>query len=66
LETFLPPSWQYILYGMGFPVSLPEGRASPEEVRRGEAALARVAQAGAEAVKHLPDHRSLVARYHAP
>jgi hypothetical protein len=66
LETFLPPSWQYILYGMGFPVSLSESRLTPDEVRRAEGAFARVAQAGAEAVKHLPDQRSLVARYHAP
>jgi tryptophan 7-halogenase len=67
LETFLPASWQYILYGMGFPASLESAAAARflPAPRQAELAFAKVAAAGPEAVRHLPDQRELIARYHA-
>jgi flavin-dependent dehydrogenase len=64
LETFLPSSYQYILYGMNADADF-----APVEGRYGEAALARqsfakVAEAAREALKHLPPHRQLVEAYY--
>jgi hypothetical protein len=64
LETFLPSSYQYILYGMNAVTDF-----APVEGRYGEAALARqsfakVAEAAREALKHLPPHRQLVEAYY--
>ncbi len=60
LETFLPASYQFILYGMDADVDF-----APVEGRYPGAAGARetftqVARASKEALKHLPPHRALV------
>ncbi|MNL80510.1 hypothetical protein D3C87_2073870 [compost metagenome] len=65
LETFLPSSYQYILYGMNAVTDF-----APVEGRYDEGAMARqnfakVAEAGREALKHLPPHRALVEAYYA-
>lgn len=67
LETFLPASWQYILYGMGFATTLdgPGAARFTPAPRPADMAFAQVAAAGPEAVRHLPDQRELLARYHA-
>ena len=60
LEMYPPTSWQYVLYGMGFPKALPDspGLAAHAEAARQEFAnLARVSRA---AVDDLPQHRRLV------
>ncbi len=64
-ETFLPPSYQFILYGMGFPTALSEDRARHAHRSRAATAFAKVAEAGAEAVRRLPDQRALVAQFHS-
>ncbi len=65
LETFLPASYEYILYGMG--VRAETGAWSGRYRNDAGAARAfhKVDQAAAEAVKHLPSHRDLVRLYHA-
>ncbi|WP_454797876.1 tryptophan halogenase family protein [Novosphingobium lindaniclasticum] len=65
LETFLPPSYHYILYGMGFETRLSAGirRYPGAQEARDVFARVRAAHAGARAA--LPDHRALLDRYHA-
>jgi tryptophan halogenase len=59
LETFLPASYQYILYGMGFETTIADpGRY--RETQQAHAAFARVAQASEQALRHLPRHRDLL------
>ena len=65
LETFLPASYQFILYGMNAATNF-----APVEGRYAEGALAaqtfaKVAAASTEALKHLPMHRDLVEAYYA-
>ena len=60
LETFLPPSYHYILYGMGFRTE-PAGPAPGAAEAR--AAFAQVAAASRAAVANLPDHRTLLDHY---
>ena len=65
LETFLPASYQFILYGMNAATDF-----APVEGRYAEGALAaqtfaKVAAASPEALKHLPMHRDLVEAYYA-
>ncbi|CAN5256818.1 tryptophan 7-halogenase [soil metagenome] len=63
LETFLPPSYHYILYGMGFQTRLAKGRYGDDADAR--AAFAKVRAASAQALAHLPDHRALLDYYYA-
>ncbi|HEY2660665.1 MAG TPA: tryptophan halogenase family protein [Caulobacteraceae bacterium] len=65
LETFLPASYEYILYGMG--VRAEAGAWSGRYRNDAVAARAfhKVDQASAEALKHLPSHRQLVELYRA-
>ncbi|AUW58579.1 tryptophan halogenase [Sphingobium sp. SCG-1] len=65
LETFLPPSYHYILYGMGFQTKLAAGAARYPGAADAREAFARVKAASAGAVAHLPDHRALLNRFHA-
>jgi hypothetical protein len=63
LETFLPASYQFILYGMNAATDF-----APVEGRYAEGVLAaqtfeKVAAASSEALKHLPMHRDLVEAY---
>jgi len=61
-ESFLPPSWQYILYGMGFDTPAPA--VDPRSLDAAYAAFGKVRQAQAQAVQALPDHRTLVRHLH--
>ena len=65
LETFLPASYQFILYGMNAKTDF-----APVQGRYADGALAKqtfekVAAASSEALKHLPAHRKLVEAYYA-
>jgi hypothetical protein len=65
-ETFLPPSWAFILHGLGFETDAGRGAfdAMPREARDAMAAFAKVRQAAAQATAALPDHRALIRQYH--
>jgi glycine/D-amino acid oxidase-like deaminating enzyme len=65
-ETFLPPSWAFILHGMGFDTEAGKGAfaASPADGRDAAAAFGKVRQAAQQALQALPDHRSLIDQYH--
>lgn len=65
LETFLPPSYHYILYGMGFETRLAAGERHYPGAREAREAFARVRTAQSGALGALPDHRSLLNHYHA-
>jgi hypothetical protein len=58
-ETFLPASYQFILYGMGFETNAGDAGA---DVAAAAAATAfsKVKEASAGAVRHLPEHRVLL------
>lgn len=63
LETFLPASWQYVAYGMGLATAPGAWRGlltNPDAAARG---FQTVRRAAAEAPRHLPRHRDLVAAY---
>ena len=64
-ETFLPPSWAFILHGLGFGTQAGAGAfaASPQDGADARTAFDRVRQAGAQAVDALPDHRALLDHY---
>jgi len=65
-ETFLPPSWAYILHGLGFATEAGRGAlaADPAQAREAIAAFGKIRQAAGQAVQALPDHRSLIDQYH--
>lgn len=63
LESFLPPSYQYILYGMGFDTQLAAGAARYPGAGEAREAFARVAAARGPAAANLPDHRTLLESY---
>ncbi|WP_267389199.1 tryptophan halogenase family protein [Sphingomonas sp. GC_Shp_3] len=65
-ETFLPPSWAFILHGLGFATEAGRGAldAMPREAQDAIATFGKIRQAAQQAVTHLPDHRSLVLHYH--
>ncbi|QDK35055.1 tryptophan halogenase family protein [Sphingomonas sp. IC081] len=65
LETFLPPSYHYILYGMGFETRLAAGERHYPGASEAREAFARVRTAQSGALGALPDHRSLLNHYHA-
>ncbi|USI73407.1 tryptophan halogenase family protein [Sphingomonas morindae] len=64
-ETFLPPSWAYILHGLGFATEAGAGAIArdPAAARNAIATFARIRQAGRQAAAALPDHRALVMHY---
>jgi tryptophan halogenase len=65
-ETFLPPSWAFILHGLGYATDAGRGalEAMPREAQDAIATFGKIRQAAQQAVTHLPDHRSLVMHYH--
>lgn len=65
-QTFLPPSWAFILHGLGFETQAGTGAiaARPDDAADAMTAFARIRQAAAQAVEALPDHRSLITHYH--
>jgi flavin-dependent dehydrogenase len=65
LETFLPPSYHYILFGMGFRTQLAAGPSRYPGGAEARAAFARVSAASQGAVFNLPDHRTLLNHFHA-
>ena len=67
-ETFLPPSWAFILHGLGFETEAGMGAltASASQAAEAMAAFGKVRQASAQAVEALPDHRALLDHYHRP
>jgi tryptophan halogenase len=58
-ETFLPASYQFILYGMGFETAAGGTRDDPHATAA-DTAFAKVREAASGAVHHLPDHRALL------
>jgi len=65
-QTFLPPSWAFILHGMGFETEAGIGAfaGDPALARDAMATFTKVRQAAPEALRALPDHRSLINQYH--
>ena len=56
-ETFLPASYQYILYGLGIEVDMTGHAGRFNDHAAARKAFDAVALAGPEALKHLPRHR---------
>jgi tryptophan halogenase len=65
-ETFLPPSWAFILHGLGYETDAGRGtlETMPQDARDAIVTFGKIRQAGLQAVAQLPDHRSLVTHYH--
>jgi hypothetical protein len=65
-ESFLPPSWTYILNGMGFDTAAGQGaiEADPQAARQALSAVAQLRAAVPQAVAALPDHRALINQIH--
>lgn len=61
-ESFLPPNWQYILYGHGFETAPPP--VSEAALQAAYRDFATVRNAQQQAVAALPSHRSLVDHLH--
>ena len=60
LEMYPPSSWQYVLYGMGYPTNLAHARAAWPRAAEARQEFAMIAQVARRAVADLPDHRALV------
>lgn len=60
LETFLPASYQYILYGMNAATDFAPVQGRYPDAPAARQAFAQVARAAQEAQRHLPPHRQLV------
>jgi tryptophan halogenase len=65
LETFLPASYQYILYGMNAATDFAPVEGRYDEAAISQAELRQGGRGGREALKHLPPHRQLVEAYYA-
>ncbi|WP_206240983.1 tryptophan halogenase family protein [Novosphingobium terrae] len=67
-ESFLPPSWGYILNGMGFETQAGRGAidADPAEAGKVLSAVAALHKAAPQAIATLPDHRALIDLIHKP
>lgn len=63
-ETFLPPSYHYILYGMGFETQLSGGVDRYLGAADARNVFNRVRAAHSGAKGGLPDHRALLNHYH--
>lgn len=61
-ESFLPPNWQYILYGHGFDTTPPA--LGDAELQTAYRDFATVRNAQRQAVAALPSHRALVDHLH--
>ena len=60
LEMYPPSSWQYVLYGMGYPTDLSHARASWPRAAEARQEFAMIEQVAQRAIADLPDHRALV------
>jgi len=60
LEMYPPSSWQYVLYGMGYPTDLSHARAAWPRAADARQEFAMIAQVAQRALADLPDHRALV------
>ena len=60
LEMYPPSSWQYVLYGMGYPTDLSHARAAWPRAAEARQEFATIAQVAQRALADLPDHRALV------
>ena len=60
LEMYPPSSWQYVLYGMGYPTELSHARAAWPRAAEARHEFATIAQVAQRALADLPDHRALV------
>ncbi len=60
LEMFMPPSWQYILYGMEFETDLKPSAAMYPRVDEARREFETIRTVAAHALNDLPDHRALV------
>ncbi len=60
LEMYPPSSWQYVLYGMGYPTDLSASRAAWPRMAQAQQEFAMIAQVAQRAVADLPGHRTLV------
>jgi tryptophan halogenase len=58
-ETFLPASYQYILYGMGFGTAALD-LSGDANAAAAQAAFGKVREAASGALRHLTDHRTLL------
>lgn len=65
-ETFLPPSWGYILHGMGFATQAGLGAIERDPAGAGKAlsAVGALRAAAPQAINALPDHRALIDQIH--
>lgn len=65
-ETFLPPSWAFILHGLGFETQAGAGAFAnmPSLAQQAVSTFGQIRQASAQAVAGLPDHRALLDHYH--
>jgi len=64
-ETFLPISYQAVLYGMGFVTNLDAAGASYRAKKSARARFAEIAGMVPQAMNHLPAHRELISQiYH--
>ena len=60
LEMYPPSSWQYVLYGMGYPTDLSHARAAWPRAAEARQEFAMIEQVAQRAIADLPDHRALV------
>jgi len=60
LEMYPSSSWQYVLYGMGYPTDLAGRHAAWPRVEEARRELAMIPQVAQRALQDLPDHRALV------
>ena len=60
LEMYPPSSWQYVLYGMGYPTDLSATRAAWPRMTDAQHEFAMIAQVAEHALGDLPAHRALV------
>jgi tryptophan halogenase len=60
LEMYPPSSWQYVLYGMGYPTDLSHARPAWPRSAEARQEFAMIAQVAQHALGDLPDHRALV------
>jgi tryptophan 7-halogenase len=60
LEMYPPSSWQYVLYGMGYPTDLSHARPAWPRAAEARQEFATIAQVAQRALADLPDHRALV------
>jgi len=60
VEMYPPSSWQFVLYGMGFPKRMPPSPGLNAFAEPARTEFRTIAQVARRAVQDLPDHRHLV------